>query len=57
MESRAGDFLATEKIQTVGGALGKKSALLERFFDVWLNHFLDRQITGIGSSKPSFSEI
>lgn len=49
MEGRAGDFLVTEKIQTAGCALGKKSALLERFFDVWPNNFLDRQITGIGS--------
>ena len=49
MEGRAGNFLVTEKIQTAGCALGKKSALLERFFDAWPDNFLDRQITGIGS--------
>ena len=42
MESREGDFLVAGKIQTFGCTLGKKNALLERFFDLRANNFLDR---------------
>jgi hypothetical protein len=41
MESRTRDILAAEKIQAFSSVLGKKSALLERVFSVWLDSFLD----------------
>ena len=41
MESRTRDILATEKVQAFGSTLGKKGALLERVFGVWLDSFLD----------------
>ena len=49
VESRARDFLAAEKIQAASCSLGEKNALLERFFDLRPDNFLDGQITGIGS--------
>ena len=49
VESRAGDFLAAEKIQAASCSMGEKNVLLERFFDLWTDNFLDGQITGIGS--------
>ena len=49
MESRACDFLAVEKIQAAGCSLGEKNALLEGFFDLQPDNFLDGYIIGIGS--------
>jgi len=41
VESRARDFLAAEKIQAASCSLGEKNALLERFFDLRPDNFLD----------------
>ncbi len=41
LESRACDFLVAEKIQAVSCSLGEKNSLLERFFYIWPDNFLD----------------
>ncbi|MDP1614435.1 MAG: hypothetical protein Q8L68_01420 [Methylococcales bacterium] len=41
MESGTSDILDQKKVQAFSSTLGKKDALLERIFGVWLDSFLD----------------
>lgn len=41
--------MITAEVQAPRSAMGKKGALLERFFDLWLGGVLDQQISEIGS--------